>query len=94
MFMQGTPAEVDAQVRKLALGQSILDAVADQAKDLQRSVERRDRDRLDQYFTSVRELEQRMEMSQGLGTQAQAQRHRQLPARPRQPEANTWKRSS
>src|SRR3954466_2777285 len=63
MFMQGTPAEVDAQVRKLTLGQSILDSVADQAKDLQRSVSPRDRDRLDQYFTSVRELERRMEMS-------------------------------
>ena len=45
------------------LGKSILDAVADQAKDLQRNVGARDRDRLDQYFTSVRELEQRMAMS-------------------------------
>ncbi|MBL9199951.1 MAG: DUF1552 domain-containing protein [Opitutaceae bacterium] len=63
LFVQGTPDEVDAQVRKLAQGQSILDAVAGQAKDLQRSVGARDRDRLDQYFTSVRDLEQRMEMS-------------------------------
>jgi BMFP domain-containing protein YqiC len=63
LFVQGTPAEVEAQVRKLAQGQSILDAVASQAKDLQRSVGARDRERLDQYFTSVRDLEQRMEMS-------------------------------
>ena len=63
LFVQGTPEEVEAQVRKLAQGQSILDAVASQAKDLQRSVGARDRDRLDQYFTSVRDLEQRMEMS-------------------------------
>jgi BMFP domain-containing protein YqiC len=63
LFVQGTPTEVEAQVRKLAQGQSILDAVAGQAKDLQRSVGARDRDRLDQYFTSVRDLEQRMEMS-------------------------------
>ena len=63
LFVQGTPAEVDAQLRKLAQGQSILDAVGSQAKDLQRSVGARDRDRLDQYFTSVRELEQRMEMA-------------------------------
>src|SRR5262245_27313238 len=63
LFVQGTPQEVEAQVRKLAQGQSILDAVAGQAKDLQRSVGARDRDRLDQYFTSVRDLEQRMEMS-------------------------------
>jgi hypothetical protein len=63
LFVQGTPAEVDAQMRRLAQGQSILDAVGSQAKDLKRGVGARDRDRLDQYFTSVRELEQRMEMS-------------------------------
>lgn len=63
LFLQGTPAEVDAQIRKLDVGQSILDSVAGQAKDLQRSVGARDRERLDQYFTSVRELEQRMQMS-------------------------------
>ncbi len=63
MFLQGTDAETDAQVRKLELGESILDAVAGQARQLQRKVGTRDRDRLDQYFTSVRELEQRMKMS-------------------------------
>jgi hypothetical protein len=63
LFVQGTPAEVDAQLRRLAQGQSILDAVGGQAKDLQRGIGARDRDRLDQYFTSVRELERRMEMS-------------------------------
>src|SRR5713226_6270997 len=63
MFFQGTKAETQAQIRKLELGQSILDAVASQAKDLQRTVGAHDRDRLDQYFTSVRDLEQRMQMS-------------------------------
>jgi hypothetical protein len=63
MFVQGTEAEVETQVRKLELGESILDAVAGQARDLRRKVGTRDRDRLDQYFTSVRELEGRMRMS-------------------------------
>jgi hypothetical protein len=63
LFLRGTPEETDAQVRKLALGESILDAVADQAKGLQRKVGPRDRERLDQYFTSVRDLEKRMAMS-------------------------------
>ena len=54
---------MDRQVKRLELGQSILDAVAGQAKDLERSVGVRDRERLDQYFTSVRDLEQRMAMS-------------------------------
>ncbi|MDQ3814069.1 MAG: DUF1552 domain-containing protein [Armatimonadota bacterium] len=64
LFLQGTPEEVEGQVRRLQLGQSIMDAVSGQAKDLQRSVGARDRERLDQYFTGVRELEQRMAMSQ------------------------------
>ena len=63
MFLQGSQAETDAQIRKLEMGQSILDAVAGQAKHLQLTVGARDRDRLDQYFTSVRELEERMQMS-------------------------------
>ncbi len=63
MFMQGTKAEMQTQMRKLQLGESILDAVAAQAKDLQRTVGTRDRERLDQYFSSVRDLEQRMKMS-------------------------------
>jgi hypothetical protein len=63
MFIQGTADEMADQVRRLQLGESILDAVADQAKDLQRTVGVRDRERLDQYFTSVRELEKRMAMS-------------------------------
>lgn len=60
MFVQGSPAEVESQLQKLEGGRSILDAVAGQAKDLQRGLPARDRARLDQYFTSVRELEERM----------------------------------
>ncbi len=61
LFVQGTAAEVEAQTRQLDQGQSILDAVAGQARDLERKVGARDRARLDQYFTSVRDLEQRMQ---------------------------------
>src|SRR5215831_14226392 len=42
MFIQGTPDEMRDQVRRLQLGESILDAVADQAKDLQRNIGARD----------------------------------------------------
>ena len=63
LFIQGSEAEIEAQERQLERGQSILDAVAEQANSLKRSVSANDRDRLDQYFTSVRELEQRMAMS-------------------------------
>ena len=63
LFIRGDEEETQAQERRLELGASILDAVADQANSLKRSVGARDRDRLDQYFTSVRELEQQMAMS-------------------------------
>jgi len=60
LFLDGTAAEVDQQVRRLKDGQSIMDVVGDQAKGLQRSVGTQDREKLDQYFTSVRELERRL----------------------------------
>ena len=63
MFMGGSAAEVAAAERRMDLGRSILDAVGGQAGDLKRTVGALDRDRLDQYFTSVRELEKRMQMS-------------------------------
>jgi BMFP domain-containing protein YqiC len=65
LFLQGTPEQVAAQIRQLDTGRSILDTVAGQAKELQRSVTARDRDRLDQYFTSVRDLENRLQASRG-----------------------------
>ncbi len=65
LFLQGSPAQVTAQIRKLDTGRSILDTVAGQAKELQRNVTARDRDRLDQYFTSVRDLEHRLQASRG-----------------------------
>ena len=65
LFLQGSAAEVEAQVRQLDTGRSILDAVAGHAKDLQRKGGPRDRERLDQYFTSVRDLENRMRVSRG-----------------------------
>lgn len=60
LFLRGTPAEIEAQVRRLALGRSVMDAVADQAAGLQRGLGPQDRDRLDQYVTGVRDLEKRL----------------------------------
>ncbi len=87
MFLQGTKAETEAQVRKLETGQSILDAVAGQAKDLQRNVGARDRDRLDQYFTSVRDLEQRMQMSREWERKPKPKTTAPMPLDPASPKA-------
>ncbi len=61
LFLKGTPEEVQAQVRRLELGRSIMDAVADQVRSLEGSVGARDRERLEQYLTGVRDLEKRLE---------------------------------
>ncbi len=63
MFFQGTLEETEQQVRKMELGQSILDTVGDQAKAFQRDLGGADQQRLEQYFTSVRDLEKRLEAS-------------------------------
>jgi hypothetical protein len=60
LFVKGTPDEVRAQKRRLELGESIMDAVSDQVKGLENGVSARDKERLDQYFTGVRDLEGRL----------------------------------
>jgi BMFP domain-containing protein YqiC len=65
LFLQGTPAEIERQIRDLDTGRSILDVVSEQAKDLERNVGARDRTRLDQYYSGVRDLEHRLQESRG-----------------------------
>ena len=65
LFVQGSEAEVAATITQLENGRSVLDAVATQAKALQRDLPNKDKERLDQYFTSVRDLESRLKVSEG-----------------------------
>ncbi|MGD9747410.1 MAG: DUF1552 domain-containing protein [Verrucomicrobiales bacterium] len=64
LFLEGRPEEVEEQRRRLRNGKSILDTVSEQAKRMAPSLGRRDREKIDEYFTSVRELEQRMVTAQ------------------------------
>ncbi|MBX3731276.1 MAG: DUF1552 domain-containing protein [Verrucomicrobiae bacterium] len=61
LFLQGSPEETAAQIRRLEVGRSILDGVADQARVLRRGLGPRDGERMDQYLDGVRDLEQRMQ---------------------------------
>jgi hypothetical protein len=63
LFVQGSKAEVDAQVLKLETGQSILDTIAQQSRQLQRDLSPPDRAVMDQYYTGVRDLEMRLHAS-------------------------------
>jgi hypothetical protein len=60
LFLNGTEEEKGRQVMRLRLGQSIMDTVGSQAKSLHRQMSGEDRDKLDEYLTSVREVEQQM----------------------------------
>lgn len=60
LFLEGSPKEVQSQLHRLEDGRSILDDVRGQAASLRNQLGTNDRDRLDEYLTSVRELEQRM----------------------------------
>lgn len=60
LFLEGSADEVQGQMRRLGDGRSILDDVRDQAKSLRSGLGNEDRDKLDEYLTSLRELEQRM----------------------------------
>lgn len=60
MFIQGSDAKVKQRLQALKRRESILDAVSDSTQQYSRSLGQNDRRRLDQYFTSIRELEQRL----------------------------------
>jgi hypothetical protein len=64
LFIQGKPEEVDANVEALRQGRSMLDFTADQAKRLSGSLSNADQQRLDQYFSALRDLEKRLHSSQ------------------------------
>ena len=60
LFLDGKADEVQAQVNRLQDGRSILDDVRDQARNLRSGLGTEDRYKLDEYISSVRELEQRL----------------------------------
>ena len=60
LFLDDTPAEREKQARRLRQGRSIMDIVGADAKSLEGRVGPGDRQKLDEYFTSVRDLEKRL----------------------------------
>ncbi len=69
LFLDGSKAAVAEEIARIQEGQSILDKLAGRAKGLQREVGPRDREKLDQYFSGVRELEQRLVRSEAYARQ-------------------------
>jgi hypothetical protein len=60
LFIPDTPKEQALQVERLKQGRSIMDVVASDAKKVQKKLGKGDREKIDQYFTSVRNFEKRI----------------------------------
>jgi Protein of unknown function (DUF1552) len=57
LFLDGSREDKRAQVNRLREGRSILDTVRESARQLNRQLGPRDRDKLDRYYSSIRDLE-------------------------------------
>lgn len=64
LFIQGKPEEVAANVEALRQGQSTLDFLDGQLARMDQTLSASDRRRMEEYFTSVRELERRLHSSE------------------------------
>ena len=79
LFLEGTEAEKQAQVRRVKDGQSIMDLIREQTQQMARSVGREDQQTLQQYLTSVRELEQRLTSAEAWAKRPKPQVDREPP---------------
>lgn len=64
LFTEMPKSQREVEKRKMTHQGSVLDALLDSAKSLQGRLDGSDRDKMDQYLTSVREVEKRLQMSQ------------------------------
>ena len=87
LFVQGTPEEVERQVTRLQDGQSLMDTFTGRIHSLKQKVGTRDKERLDQFFTSFRELEKRLEDSAEWEKRAKPEVSLKPPRDVRSPEA-------
>ena len=69
LFGAGAPGARQSNfAQRQATQKSLLDFVMEDARSLQRSLGRRDQDKLDEYLTGVREIEQRIQRSEKFGS--------------------------
>lgn len=64
LFISDSPERKAQRVKENSLQASILDSILEDANRLNRKVNREDKDKLDEYLTSIRDVEKRLEMRQ------------------------------
>ncbi|MGY8639649.1 MAG: DUF1552 domain-containing protein [Verrucomicrobiales bacterium] len=65
LFVDGTEAQIAQEMRDLKRGRSILDTVLGEAKKLETELGHRDKEKLEEYLAAVRDLELRLQQSEG-----------------------------
>lgn len=73
LFIDGTPDEIQREVKRLAHGRSILDGMRDQLRSLTERLGAADRQRLDVLASSVREAEQMLLQEEAWATRPKPQ---------------------
>ncbi|MHC4879573.1 MAG: DUF1552 domain-containing protein [Planctomycetota bacterium] len=63
LFLASTPAQAEAEMRRIDEGRSMLDFVGEEARRLNAKISRTDRQRVEQYFESVRDVERQLQMA-------------------------------
>lgn len=64
LFLEGRPREKSVQVERLREGRSVLDTVLDSAKRMKKRVSPQDQQKLEEFFSAVREAEQKLHKSE------------------------------
>lgn len=80
LFLEGSKQDKEIQMRRIEDGQSIMDLVQDQTRKITKNIGREDNQTLDQYLTSVRELEQRLVLAEDWANRPKPQVDRKTPA--------------
>ena len=91
MFLQGDRKAMEAQLVRLQRKASILDVVMGQSSDLSKRVSASDRERIDQFQTAVRSLEQRLTEAEAWETRPRPRVDEAMPANTQKTRRNSLK---
>ena len=80
LFLEGSPDEIRRQMRRVQEGRSIMDAMSGQVRKLEARIGQSDRSRLDEYFSSIREMEKRLAAAEDWARKPKPQVDEAVPA--------------
>ena len=79
LFVESTKQEAEKEMKKLRSGRSILDTVMGESKKLESNLGPRDREKLEEYLSAVRDLEIRIQQSEEWATKPKPKTDAKLP---------------